>query len=196
LLKLHHAPIELKVLPFMMSRLVPLGAATALASLSVPAQAGTEGWADASDVARNALVAAALLAPAVQDDWNGVLQAGGSIAVAYGATYGLKETFPTWRPDRSDRKSFPSSHTSTSFAAAATIQNRHGWKAGLPAHAAAIFVGVARVKADKHRWYDAVAGAAIGSAAGFLITNKRNPNVQVFPWGDTKGGGVGLAMRF
>lgn len=182
--------------PSRTSRFGPAGAAIALACFPAPAQAGTKGWEDASDVTRNALVAAALLVPAVQEDWNGVLQAGGSMAVTYGVTHGLKEAFPEWRPDRSDRKSFPSAHTSVSFAAAATIQNRNGWKAGLPAHAAAIFVGVARVKADKHHWYDAVAGAAIGGAAGFLITNKRNPNVQVFPWGDTRGGGVSMAMRF
>src|SRR3546814_3471276 len=47
---------------------------------------------------------------------------------------GLKEVFPSRRPDGSDDKSFPSGHTSTSFAAAATLHNRYGWEAGLPAY--------------------------------------------------------------
>jgi membrane-associated phospholipid phosphatase len=173
-----------------------LGFAAAFTAMPVAAHASPEGWDDASDVARYALVAAALATPAVQEDWNGALQAGASIGVAYGVTYGLKEAFPSWRPDRSDRESFPSGHTSTSFAAAATLQNRYGWKVGLPAHVVAAFAGVARVKADQHHWYDVLAGAAIGEAAGLLITRKRNPNVQVFPWGDTKGGGISMAMRF
>ena len=69
------------------------------------------------------LMAAAVGVPAVQEDWNGVLQAGGSIGVAGLTATGLKEAFPEWRPDRSDRKSFPSGHTSMAFASAATLNN-------------------------------------------------------------------------
>src|SRR4051812_22719396 len=104
------------------------------------AQAGTHGWAQASDIGRDILFAAALGVPAVQQDWAGGLQATGSILLAGGATYGLKEVFPEERPDHSDRKSFPSGHSAESFAAAASLENRYGWRAGLPAFAAATFV--------------------------------------------------------
>jgi membrane-associated phospholipid phosphatase len=163
---------------------------------SGPALADTKGWADASDVGRAALVAAALGVPLVQGDGDGALQAAGSIVAAGAVSYGLKEAFPELRPDRSDRKSFPSGHTSVSFAGAATLQNRYGWKVGLPAQFVAAFVGFARVKADKHHWYDVVAGAAIGEASGFLITSRHDANVRVIPWGDTKGGGLTMAARF
>jgi membrane-associated phospholipid phosphatase len=67
---------------------------------------------------------------------------------------------------------------------------------GLPAHLVAAFVGVARVKADKHFVHDVIAGAAIGEAAGWLLTSRKNEKVQWLPWGDAHGGGATVAMKF
>lgn len=160
------------------------------------AHASDKGWREASNIGRGALVIGALAFPAAQGDWTGTLQAGGSVGAATLLSLGLKDAFPEMRPDGSDRKSFPSSHTATSFAAAASLQNRYGWQVGGAAQLVAAFVGLARVKADKHHWYDVVAGAAIGEASGFLITTRRDANVRILPWGDSKGGGVAMAMRF
>lgn len=179
----------------MRNGVITMIAAVSLA-FAVPVSAHNKTWEDASTIGRDALVIAAIGAPAVQGDWKGTLQAGGSMAAADLLTLGLKEAFPEWRPDHSNRKSFPSGHSSASFAAAATLQNRYGWEAGLPAQLVAAFVGVARVKADKHHWYDVVAGGAIGEAAGFLITTRRDSQVRVFPWGDSKSGGLTLATSF
>lgn len=163
---------------------------------AAPAAASDEGWNTASDVGRGVLVAAALGVPAIEGDWAGGVQAGGSMLLASGASYGLKRIFPQDRPDGSDRHSFPSGHASVSFAAAATLENRHGWKAGVPAFIVATFVSVARVEARKHQWHDVVAGAALGTGIGLLLTSKRNPRVRLIPFGDSKGGGLSLAMRF
>lgn len=172
-------------------------AVTAIAlAIAAPAHASDKNWDDAGSIARDALVVAAFGLPAAKGDWDGLLQAGGSIGVATGASYGLKEAFPERRPDGSDNKSFPSGHTSMSFAAAATLQNRYGWKVGLPAQIAAAFVGLSRVEADKHHVHDVLVGAAIGEASGFLITHKATDRVQVFPWGGTKGGGVAVSVKF
>lgn len=165
--------------------------------VAAPAQASKKGWADATDVGAYGLTAVAIGLPLVKNDMPGTLQAVGSIGAAKLVTYGLKEAFPEWRPDRSDRKSFPSGHTSTAFAAASTLFNREGPEVGIPAMVVATFVGVGRVEADKHHWYDVVVGAGIGTAAGFLITRDRKDKVAMLtPWGDTKGGGVSFAMRF
>ncbi|MFD1103843.1 phosphatase PAP2 family protein [Sphingobium olei] len=160
------------------------------------AHASDKGWRDASDIGRDALVIGALALPTVEGDWTGTLQAGGSVGAATLLSLGLKETFPEMRPDGSNRKSFPSSHAATSFAAAASLHNRYGWRVGVPAQLVAAFVGLARVKADKHHWYDVVAGAAIGEESGFLITTRRDANVRILPWGDSAGGGVAMTMRF
>ena len=166
------------------------------ASLAAPASAGTKSWDTASTVGEGVMIAAALGIPAVQKDWKGDLYAAESMGVAFGLAYGLKKAFPEWRPDHSDRQSFPSGHASVSFAAAATLQNRYGWEVGLPAQLVAVFVGVARVKARKHHWYDVLAGAAIGESSCFLLTEKRSEGVHVLAWGDTRGAGVSLGMRF
>lgn len=180
--------------------MIRYSATTVAIALSIgaaaPAAASDKGWDDAGSIARDALVVAAFGVPAVQGDWDGVLQAGGSIATSAGITYGMKEAFPERRPDGSDNKSFPSGHTSMSFAAAATLQNRYGWKVGVPAQIVAAFVGFSRVEAKKHHVHDVLVGAAIGEASGFLITRRASDRVQVFPWGDTKGGGVAMTMRF
>lgn len=164
--------------------------------LATPAHAGEDDWATASDIGRGALVATALGLPAVRGDWEGAKQAAFSLGATYAVTTGLKLAIEEERPDASNDKSFPSGHTSSSFAAAATLHKRHGWQVGVPAHIVAAFVGVARVKADKHYVHDVIAGAAIGEAAGWLLTSRKNEKVQWVPWGDAHGGGVTVAMKF
>ena len=178
-----------------MTRLaIPAVAATLF--LATPANADEKDWAKASDIGRDVLTVTALALPAVQGDWKGTKQAAFSIGATYVVTRGFKHAISEERPDESNDKSFPSGHTSQSFAAAATLHKRHGWEIGLPAHVVATFVGVARVKADKHFVHDVIAGAAIGEAAGWLLTSRKNERVQWVPWGDAHGGGVTVAMRF
>lgn len=166
-------------------------------TIATPAAAKNEkSWATASDIGAYGLTAVALGIPIIEKDKHGALQAAGSIVASELVARGLKEAFPELRPDGSDRKSFPSAHTSLAFAAASTLYNRQGGKVGIPAFAVAAFVGLARVQADKHHWYDCVAGAGVGLASGFLITRKANQRVAVVPWGDSKGGGFSLAARF
>ncbi len=170
--------------------------AMALCSVATPVVASEKGWDDAGTIARDALVLSAIGLPVVKGDWEGALQGGGSIAAASVVTYGLKEAIPSVRPDGSDDKSFPSGHTSTAFAAAASLHNRYGWEVGLPAQLVAAFVGVSRVEAKRHRVRDVLVGAAIGQASGFLITSRANENVVIMPWGDTNSAGVTVAARF
>ena len=164
---------------------------------SAPAAAAShKTWGRISDVGAAGLATFALGGPLVGGDTPGLLQAGASIGTGFGITYGLKQVIHEQRPDGSGDDSFPSGHTAFSFAAAATMQRRYGWEVGLPATAVAALVGFARVKADKHHWYDVVAGAAIGEVSGVLITHPFDDRVQFFPWGDSKGGGVSASMHF
>lgn len=164
---------------------------------ATPAVAGDrDGWAQASDIGAISLTALALGLPLAKGDTDGIWQAGGSLGVGYGVALGLKEVTHERRPDGSDFKSFPSAHTALSFAAAATLHRRYGWEVGIPATLVATFVGVSRVEAKKHHWYDVVAGAAIGEASGLLITSPASSRVRFVPWGDSHGGGAVVAYRF
>ena len=82
----------------------------------------------------------------------------------------LKFSVQRPRPDGSDRLSFPSGHTASSFATASVLERHFGWKAGVPAYAFASYVGAARMAADKHHLSDVLVGAGIGIVAGRSVT--------------------------
>ena len=176
-----------------------LAAPLLLASQSAQAKSQDD-WARASDIGVGGLVLWSLGVPVAEGDTPGALQAGGSVVAGFGAAQGLKQVFPEQRPDGSGNDSFPSGHTATAFAAATSILERRGPGEGIPALALASLVGLARVEADKHHWYDVLAGAAIGSGAGLLITHHKPDKdgrvAVVMPWGDSHGGGVTYAARF
>lgn len=171
-------------------------ASAACVGLATPAAADHQGWQTAADVGEIGLVSVALGKSVAERDWQGAKQFGLGEATTVGLTIGLKNAFPEERPNHADDKSFPSGHTSVSFAAAGYLQKRYGWQWGLPATLAASLVGIARVESKDHHWYDVVAGAALGEATAYIFTTPRDSNVRFLPWADTHGGGLYLAARF
>lgn len=179
------------------TRIVTILLAMLSLATATPASAlSHHGWDQSGSIARDGLVAAAFGLPLVRGDWPGAKQAGFSLGGAFIVTEGLKHLIPERRPDGSDDRSFPSGHTSVSFAAAATLEKRYGWRVGLPAHVVAAFVGVSRVAAKKHYVGDVLIGAAIGEASGWLLSSPRDARVRWLPWGSAHGGGASVAMRF
>jgi membrane-associated phospholipid phosphatase len=124
----------------------------------------------AGDVLTAALPAAAGGMILVNRDGTGAWQIAESAALTLGVTYLLKYTVAEERPNNEDRQSFPSAHTSVSFASAEFIRKRYGWEYGIPAYAAASFVAYSRVDARQHYAHDVIAGAAIGIASSYLFT--------------------------
>jgi len=106
-----------------------------------------------------------------RDDTPGLYQLANE-AFTLAATELLKLTVQEVRPNGRDDKSFPSGHTSVSFAAAQYMQMRGGWEYGVPAYIAASLVGYSRVRADEHYWADVLAGAALGIASSYYFTDK------------------------
>ena len=157
-----------------MRRVVLLCSTVASLGAATSAEASKAGWDHASNISRTLVVGASLAVPGLQHDWSGLGHTALALGVTGAATRVSKWAIPETRPDGSDDKSFPSGHTSISFAAAASLHKRYGWQAGLPAYAVAAFPGVARVKADKHYTHDVVAGAALGTAAGWLLNSRRD----------------------
>ena len=171
--------------------------AAAALTFASSASASDEGWDTASTVGVGALAAWSIGVPVVTGDEPGALQAAGSIASAYAVAKGLKEIFPEARPDGSDNRSFPSGHTAAAFGAAASILERRGAGEGIPALALASFVGFARVEARRHHWYDALAGAAVGTGSGLLLTRPlADKRIAFVPWIDSTGGGAHVSMAF
>jgi membrane-associated phospholipid phosphatase len=106
-------------------------------------------------------------------DGQGALELGKSAALTLGVSYGLKYIIDETRPDGGDH-SFPSSHTSISFASAEFMRKRYGWKFGIPAYVAATFVAYSRVESKQHYAHDVIAGAAIGIGSSYLFTKPYN----------------------
>ena len=87
-----------------------------------------------------------------------------------GVTQLVKQTVRRTRPDGSNELSYPSGHTSGTFASATVLQRHFGWKVGVPAFSVASYVGASRLAHNRHYLSDVVFGAAIGIAAGRTIT--------------------------
>lgn len=123
-----------------------------------------------TDVLLVGMPLAALTGVLIEHDWKGLVQGSYTAALTGGVTLLLKYTVKEERPDHSNFHSFPSGHSATTFATAAFIQRRYGWKLGAPAYVLAAYTGWGRVFAKKHHWWDVVAGAAIGTGSAYLFT--------------------------
>ena len=90
--------------------------------------------------------------------------------VTVAITFGVKTAVGRERPDGSSQTSFPSGHTSGTFATATVLQRRYGWKVGIPAYAVAGYVAGSRLNEARHYLSDVIFGAAIGIMVGRTVT--------------------------
>ncbi len=123
----------------------------------------------AGDFATLLLPATAAVSTLFLNDMEGGGELAKSTALSLGVTLGLKYAVNETRPDGDDH-SFPSGHAAISFSAAEFIRKRYGLGYGLPAYAAATFVGYSRIEAKRHYFHDVLAGAAIGIGSSYLFT--------------------------
>jgi len=107
-------------------------------------------------------------------------------------TRGLKMSVRRTRPG-GGHFSFPSGHTSSSFATATVLGRHFGWRVGAPATALAAYVGASRLQQKRHFPSDVVFGAAVGIVAGRAVTLGRTPTrFVVAPMASARGVGVEL----
>ena len=96
------------------------------------------------------------------------------------------------RPDGTEF-SFPSGHTSVSFASATVLQRHFGWKAGVPAYAVASYVAASRIHDRRHFLSDVAFGAAVGVVSGWTVTiGHGKARMAVAPIATPGGGGIGF----
>ena len=135
------------------------------------------------------------------------LHAAESILLATWTTDALKSLFGRARPDEDPEDphdfavgrgfrnhrftSFPSGHTTSAFAAAAAFSSEierihpgRSWWVSPLLYGGATLVGASRMYNNKHWASDVVAGAAIGTFAGWKVTrfNHNNPGNRLDRW--------------
>lgn len=94
------------------------------------------------------------------------------------------------RPDGSNTRSFPSGHTSVSFAASGFVYYRYGWQWSVPFYLVSAGIGYSRINVRAHWFSDVVAGAALGQIMAKYFTTKYN--VRISPIYDRKSKNYGL----
>lgn len=151
-----------------------------------------------TDIIALGLPVATLAGVLISRDWEGVKQGVLTAAVTAGVTLILKFSISEQRPDKTNYHSFPSGHSATTFATAAFLQRRYGWKFGAPAYALATYTAIGRVVARKHHWWDVVAGAAIGVGSAYIFTKPwvRQHELVLAPVADATTVGFTASMTF
>jgi membrane-associated phospholipid phosphatase len=132
------------------------------------------------DVGQGVAIALPIVAGGIsiyKDDWNGV----GQLVLATGATVGtslllsrfVKEERPYCKGlPGCDNRSFPSDTAALAFAPAQYLWNRYGWEYGVPAYAAAGFVGASRIVSKEHWVWDVAASGGIAWTYNWIITGR------------------------
>lgn len=113
--------------------------------------------------------------------------------LSQGLTQIIKRTVRRGRPDGSGRTSFPSGHASGTFATAALLQRRYGWKIGAPAFGVATYVAASRLNANKHFLSDIPFGVALGLVAGRSVRLDRG-SIHIAPVVAPHGAGVQVSV--
>ena len=179
-------------------------AATALGALAV---SRLDGWATSDDVRPRIMpelqaeigdrwgdpIAAVITLPAIVlvdrmlgDNSTGDTSQRLEFAIASMLSVGLvtvvtKELVRRQRPNGSSHRSFPSGHTSITFAVAEITRQLYGNAASVPFYLLATNTALSRIHDNKHYPSDVVAGAGlgIGIVRGFGIADAANPSLSV-----------------
>lgn len=147
-----------------------------------------------ADVLMLALPASAYLLTLQRDDKDGAWSLTKSLGLSAVSTLALNSVIDKKSPNGKSNDAFPSGHATIAFSAAAFIQERYGWKPGVPAYAVASYVGWLRMDTDDHDFADVAGGAAIGMISSYLLTEPFGDSVEATAWAD--GTSAGLQFRY
>lgn len=160
-------------------------------------------WDNFSDISTLALLGFTFAKPLYDVDnwmdtktsWHGINQAAQSIGFSAAAGVLGRKLVDEIRQEESNN-TLPSYHATTAFAAATHLHIRHGWEYGFPAYAIAGLISYGRVESTENKWFDVIAGAAIGSATAWFFTESKNSKVRLTPWADRKNVGFSLFYQW
>ena len=153
--------------------------ATLLLVSCLSVHAGDDGLRYTTDVLCLLPDATALGVAFAKHDTEGMKQLGLSTVTCLAVNYGLELCIRKDRPDGTGHHAFPSTHTAVAFNGSTFLMKRYGWKWGVPAYVVSSFVAWGRVHSDRHDWWDALGGAAIGAGSAFIFTRPFVKDVDV-----------------
>lgn len=177
--------------------------ALVLLALSLPAPrvaaADIDAWElAATDVLTGVVPLGALWLTYDKDDGAGREQylwsMGTTLVVINGARLAFNEHEWGTRPN-GHPYGFPSGHLAFFGAGAAFLQDRYGWRWGVPAWAGAAYTAYVRVEDDHHRWRDVAVSSAFAFASSKYFVS-RYPDTTVKPLVDLRSGWFGLQVQY
>lgn len=180
-----------------------LSAVLLLPALYAPrAAAQVESWQiNVTDVITGVVPLGALALTYAKDDAAGRRQylwsMGTSLVIVNGARLAFNQHEWGERPN-GHPYGFPSGHLAFLGAGAAFLQDRYGWKWGVPAWAGTAYMAWVRVEDDHHHWRDIlVATAVVVGASQYFVTPFPDTTVTpLFGIGDADTAGLQLEYRF
>ena len=159
------------------------------------AKAASSGEEKMGDILQIFAPAYALGMTMMEEDYEGTIQYAEVFLSTQLATEGLKALKLEERPNKADKRSFPSGHSSASFSGAMFVHKRYGWKRALIPYATSIATACIRVDVRAHYVHDTVAGAALAALFTWVFTDKYVPK-GVSVNADTKGISLGYKTTF
>lgn len=119
----------------------------------------------------------------------------------FASTFLLKLATHETRPDKRDQLSFPSGHSSLSFAFASVVAEEHDWYWGATAYSYAAITAFSRMHDNRHWLHDVVAGATIGASYGIGLATRENQKrnqtkVLILPSDDLQGVAAMTTINF
>lgn len=175
--------------------------AITIAASAIPAQAFSSETAGTAVAVALPVVAGGITA--WKQDWTGSAQLVVSTVLTVGTVYGLKHIVKECRPFATpcthggpNWDSMPSDTSALAFAPAEFLRERYGWQYGLPAYAAATFVGWSRVDAQKHHWYDVAASFGVSLLYNEFITTRYRPRKGFYSDLDANSKGVYASLNY
>ena len=114
-----------------------------------------------------------------KEDSEGFIQLSKSVGITVASTFALKYSLRCTDLDKRPKGggySFPSGHTSLSFAGASYLHHRYGIKYGFPAYLIASSVGLSRVQGKYHHTRDIIGGAILAYAVSYFTVKSYSEN--------------------
>ena len=90
------------------------------------------------------------------------------LVLTFSSTYFLKYITKRERPNKKNKMSFPSGHTSGSFVSALILNSNYGLSIGVPTLFLASVVAMQRLESNNHWFSDVISGAIIGLLFGII----------------------------